>query len=51
VVIEELRTQGEVSPKQRLRLARATFELTSRYDDVICSYLTAIVDRYPDLLV
>ncbi len=51
VVMEELRTQGEVSPKQRLRLARATFELTSRYDDVICSYLTAIVDRYPDLLV
>lgn len=51
VVMEGLRSQGEVKRQQRLELARATFELTSRYDGMICSYLAEIVDRYPDFQV
>ncbi|MEO0050455.1 MAG: IMP cyclohydrolase [candidate division WOR-3 bacterium] len=50
-VIAELRSHGEVSRGQRLRLAQATFELTSRYDGMICSYFAEIVDRYPDFQV
>ncbi|MGQ9708340.1 MAG: IMP cyclohydrolase [bacterium] len=51
LVIDELKHQGEVRRQVRLELARATFALTSTYDETIHRYLSAIVDNPHDPLV
>lgn len=42
LIIDEFKSQGEVSRRVRLKLAQATFALTSKYDAAIHQYLAAI---------
>ncbi len=46
IIINELNQFGEVREGVRLKLARATFELTSLYDKEISSYLAKLEKEY-----
>lgn len=44
VVIEEMKSSGEVGEKTRLRLAQKAFALTARYDSAITAFLSQSAD-------
>ncbi|MGI6777567.1 MAG: bifunctional phosphoribosylaminoimidazolecarboxamide formyltransferase/IMP cyclohydrolase [Acetivibrionales bacterium] len=52
IVLEEIRTSGEVSDKTRFKLAYKVFEHTSHYDTLISTYLRSKLDgeHFPETL-